>query len=75
MKQTKNAFLAIQMQEGGRYYAYIYTVSAENNILDVLKILKGVFSVHICHMRQEAENMVNGWNEKYKAENKFLFDE
>lgn len=74
-RKTRNAFLAVQMQEGGRCYAYIFPVSSDNNLLDALKILKGVFNVRICTNREEAEMLVGGWNEKYKAENKFLFSE
>lgn len=67
-------YYAMQMEEGGRYYAYVQPITTAENIIYILARQKNLIWVNLCINRKQAESLVKMWNEKYKEENKFLFD-
>lgn len=70
---TRN-YLTVQMQEGGRYYAYVLPVSHDDNLVHVLARMKGIVCANIAVNKKQAEKTVNSWNDGFKQEGKYLFD-
>ena len=69
----KNSYLAVTVEENGKYYAYMIKHHNSNNLLSVLKI-KGILHVNICDTKKEATKIVQEWNEGYKQNGTYMFD-
>lgn len=70
----KYFYIAVQVEEGGKYYAYVVKVSESDNLLSKLKI-KNIVTANICPTKKQAAALVEHWNNAYKANNKYMFDE
>lgn len=70
----KSTYLAIEVQENGKYYAYGLKVNSHMNLLSELNI-KGIVSATICDSKKHCEEMVDTWNAQYKANENYLFDD
>lgn len=66
-------YIAVQIEESGKYYAYALKVSENDNLLYKLKI-KGIITANICPTKKQAAAIVESWNTAYKADNRYLFD-
>ena len=69
----KNSYLAVTVEENGKYYAYMIKHHNSNNLLSVLKI-KGILHANICDTKKEATKIVQEWNEGYKQNGTYMFD-
>lgn len=69
----KNFYIAVQIKEDDKYYAYIVKASNNDNILSKLEI-KNIITANICQSKKEAESWVKCWNDSYKANNRYMFD-
>jgi hypothetical protein len=70
----KKIYIAVQIRENDKYYAYAIPVTDADNLLVKLQI-KGIVSANICTTKKAARDLVTRWNAVYKANNKFMFDE
>lgn len=70
----KYFYIAVQVEEGGKYYAYAVKVSESDNLLSKLKI-KNIVTANICRTKKQAAALVEHWNNAHKANNKYMFDE
>lgn len=68
----KNFFIAIQIEENKKYYAYTLKVSSSDNLLSKLQI-KNITVANICKTEKEAKSIVESWNEIFKANDNYLF--
>lgn len=68
----KNHYIAIQIRENGKYYAYAIKVSESDNLLSKLDI-KDIISANICDTKKRAEELVTFWNDCYKRNGTWLF--
>ena len=66
----KNKYIAIQVNENHKYFAYVLKVTTADNLISALKI-KGIISANICSTRKEAEELVNVWNQGFKEKGVF----
>ena len=71
----KNFYYALTVSENGKNYSYVLKVSESNNLLAVLKYHKNLTIVHQCETKKKAVELVNFWNESYKANGTYMFDE
>ena len=69
----KNFYVAVQIKEDDKFYAYIVKVSNNDNILSKLNI-KNIITANICQTKKEAESLVKYWNDTHKANNRYMFD-
>lgn len=70
----KNYYIAVQIKEDDKFYAYAIKVLNNDNLLSKLNV-KNIITANICQSRKEAELIINSWNAIYKADNRYMFDE
>lgn len=70
----KYYYIAVTIEENGKYYNYVIKVNAQENLLSKLKI-KGIVTATITPTKQKAESLVNLWNIIAKSNNQYLFNE
>lgn len=56
------------------YYSYIIPVTEDRNIKSALDTVGGLVSANIYTTRKRAAEVVNTWNDEYKAAGLYLFD-
>ena len=69
----KNYYIAVQIKENDKLYAYVIKVSKSDNLLSKLDI-KDILTANICQSKKEAELIVNSWNTIHKDNGRYLFD-
>jgi hypothetical protein len=69
----KNFYIAVEIKEDGKYYAYAVKASTSDNLLSKLEI-KGIQFANLCETKRGAEEVVKMWNAAHKANNRYLFD-
>lgn len=69
----KNFYIAVQIKEDDKFYAYLVKVSKNDNLLSNLEI-PGIITANICQTKKEAESLVKYWNDIHKANNRYMFD-
>ena len=69
----KNFYVALQVEESGKYYAYVLKVSESENLIPALNINNVQFA-NICETKKKAETVVNMWNTASKLNGNYLFD-
>lgn len=67
-------WLALQIEENGKFYAYASRVSTAENLVSKLS-RKSLVTANICTSKKEAAALVNTWNEAHKANGKYMFSE
>jgi hypothetical protein len=70
----KKYYLAITIKENEKYYSYVLTVPESINLIAALKI-KNIYNAMICRTKKTAGEIVDIWNETYKHNNSYLFDD
>lgn len=69
----KNFYIAVQIKENDKWYAYTVKVESYDNLLSKLKI-PNIITANICQSKKEAESWVQCWNDTWKADNRYMFD-
>lgn len=72
--KKKISYIAVQVTENGKNYAYAVKVSESDNLLSKLAI-KGITVANLCGSRKEAEEVVTSWNEASKNNGSYMFGE
>lgn len=72
--KKKNSYIAVQVTENGKNYAYAVKVSESDNLLSKL-VIKGIIAANLCGSRKEAEEIVTAWNECFKSNGSYMFGE
>lgn len=70
----KYTWLALQIEENGKFYAYAMRVSTADNLVSKLS-RKSLVTANICTSKKEAAAMVDAWNAAHKANGKYMFSE
>jgi len=60
----KNIYIAIQIKENEKYYAYVLKTTDNNNLISVLDI-KGIMTANVWS-KKVCEKAVECWNENFK---------
>ena len=66
-------WLACQIEENGKFYAYAMRVSTADNLLSKLSC-KSLVTANICTNKKEAAALVNNWNAAHKENGRYMFD-
>ena len=70
---NKNNYIAIQVCENGKYYAYVLKVRQSDNLKQILN-KRTLYSANICATKIEAETITRYWNECFKSNGTYMFD-
>lgn len=68
----KRSYIAVTIEENGRFYSYVIKTGNQNNLLAVLHIA-GIVTANICDTFKAAKEIVTAWNENYKANGTYMF--
>ena len=68
----KNYYIAVQIKEDDKFYAYAVKVNTMDNLLSKLEI-NNIVVANLCDTKKKAEELVNLWNETFKNNKTYLF--
>ena len=74
----KNTYIAAVTTENEKHYAYIIKIPGNANAWHILKDHNKHNSLHIAHIcetRKQAREVVQQWNEAYKSNGSYMFDD
>ena len=69
----KSFYVAVQIEENGKYYAYAVKVSENDNLLSKLEI-KGIIVASIFETKKRTDEIVKFWNAVFISNGTYLFD-
>jgi hypothetical protein len=67
-------YIAVQICENEKYYAYIVKATESDNLLSKLSI-QNVITANICPTKKRAAEIVEFWRECYKRNGNYMFSE
>lgn len=67
-------WLALQMEENGKFYACGRRVSTSENIKHILNDPR-IISANYCTTKKELERIILTWRDGYKRDGVYMFDE
>ena len=70
----KYTYIAVTIEENGKYYPYALKCSTNDNLLHKLQI-KGILHANICETKKAACNLVDSWRESYIRNGTYLFQD
>ena len=73
IRKIKNIYIAVQIKENEKNYAYVVKTTDSNNLLSVLSI-KGIITANIFN-KEEAYKTVDFWNNCFKQNGTYLYSE
>lgn len=68
-------WIAYIVEENGKFYSYAEGIRAGNNLLNYLTRGKNLKVAHVCLNKKDAANLVTIWNDGFKANKTYLFDD
>lgn len=71
----KNVYLALVVEENGKFYAYARKVPGNNDLFSELQRVNGLHSANVCRSLKAAKELVQFWNACYNANGSFMFAE
>lgn len=71
----KKFYLAIQVCEKEKYYAFLLPVPDYQNVYAMLKDIPGIVCATICSTKAAARDTVKAWNDTFHYNGVFLYDE
>lgn len=69
----KKYYIAVTVQENEKYYSYVLTVPESDNLISKLRI-KNIYNAMICSTKKSAAEIVKAWNDTYKYNGSYMFD-
>ena len=71
----KNFWIAADVEENGKYYAFSFFVSENSNLVLELAGIQGVCFASIHPSNKAADEVVAAWNDAHKANGNYMFAE
>ena len=71
----KKFYLAIQISRDNKWYAYMWPVLEYVNVYAMLKDIPDVVSANIFATKTHARDVVMAWNENFKTNGVYMYDE
>ena len=71
---NKYYYIAVTVSESGKFYSYVVKVSQSDKLVSKLCI-KNLVSANISPTKKHAEELVTRWNNSYKLNGQYMFDE
>lgn len=72
---NKNIFLALTVEENGKFYSWAYKTPSRNNLCSVLDGFANLITANVCDSFREAKEIVSAWNDAYRTNGTYLFDD
>lgn len=69
----KYFYIAVTVEENGKYYSFAVKVSESDNLPSKLAI-KGLLQANLCQTKKQAREVVNFWNIIHRENGCFMFD-
>lgn len=69
----KNYYIAAQIKENDKFYAYAIKVNTSDNILPKLEV-NNIVVANLCDTKKKAQELVSLWNESFKNNGTYLFE-
>ena len=69
----KNHYIAVQIKEDNKFYAYAIKVNTSDNILSKLEV-NNIVVANLCDTKKKAQELVSLWNESFKNNGTYLFE-
>lgn len=73
--KSSHFWLACDVKEGDRHYAFALRVSENDNLKCRLEGIQNLYAANIMPGKKRAAEVVTTWNDAYKANGKYLFSE
>ena len=77
----KNFYMAVSVwvesiftDDPGGNYAYMVKFTHNDDMKSVLERIGGLQYANLCHTKKEAQELVKAWNEAYKQNGTFVYD-
>lgn len=71
----KNFWIAADVKENGKYYAFAFKVSENINLKSRLDGIQNLFAANIMPSKKAAFEVVTAWNNAHKANGNYMFAE
>ena len=71
----KNFWIAADVEENGKYYAFAFKVSENDNLKCRLAGIQNLYAANIMPSKKIADEVVAAWNSAHKANGNYLFAE
>lgn len=68
-------YYVFEIVENGKYYAWAVKISGAENLLSHIQRTKNLICVHQCKTFSDAKNISASWNNCYKRNGTYLYDE
>ena len=70
----KNFWLAVTVEENGKFYAYVVKAAQNNNLVSLLAGNAQLKAANIYGTKKQAAAVVQFWNDCYRQNGTYLFD-
>lgn len=70
----KKIYIAVTIEENGKYYSYTMPIATGMNIISKLDGIRNAKVLHLCESKRKADELTTFWNNSYKANGTYLFD-
>lgn len=71
----KNFWIAAEVEENGKYSAFAFKVSENDNLVSEMTSIRNLCFANIMPSKKAADEVVAAWNEAHKANGNYLFAE
>lgn len=71
----KNFWIAADVEENGKYYAFAFKVSEYDNLKCRLAGIQNLYNANIMPSKKAALKIVSVWNDAHKANGNYMFAE
>ena len=71
----KKFYIAADVAENGKYYAFAFKVSENDNLKCRLADIQNLYTANIMPSKKAAQEVVTAWNNAHKANGTYMFAE
>ena len=71
----KNFWIAADIEESGKCYAFAFKVSENDNLKSRLAGIQNLYAANIMPSKKTAFEVVTAWNDAHKANGNYMFAE
>lgn len=73
--KTKYSYIAVQIEENGKWYAYAEKVSEYDNLYTRLERIRNIQTANVCPTKKAAVELVKFWNDSFRQNGCYMFDD
>lgn len=68
------SYIAVTIEENNKFYSYVLKINDNDNLVSKLNI-KNINYATLCKTKKQAYNLVENWNNNFKVNQTYMFDE